>query len=209
MSPLSVAPGTGSLLERVPVGGRFRPRRRTQSSQGSVPVKIDSYRFLPRSFRPTYERVEPLESEGHPVWSGFGPRLEDSRIALLTSAGLYVKGEQEPFDGERERNEPAWGDPSFRLLPHGLSHDRYSMMHLHVDNEAILTDPNIALPSLILTELTEAGVVAGATEHHISVMGYQGRGDRSLLDEWRLQTAPRIVDHLRDMRTDGVVLAPV
>jgi hypothetical protein len=39
----------------------------------------------------------------------------------------------------------------------------------------------------------------------VSVMGYQQYG----LKEWRTQTAPRIVDLLREEGADGVVLAPV
>ena len=80
-------------------------------------MKVDSYRFLPRSFRSFYEGRGPFAGEEEPVWAPFDKRLQDSRIALLTSAGLYVKKSQSPFDLDRERAHPAWGDPSWRAIP--------------------------------------------------------------------------------------------
>jgi len=79
------------------------------------------------------------------------------------------------------------------------------MMHLHVNNDDVLADHNIALPSKILAELASDGVVADTTAHHVSVMGYQQAG----LDVWRNETAPAIAARLRDDGADGVVLAPV
>ena len=40
---------------------------------------------------------------------------------------------------------------------------------------------------------------------HVSVMGYQQAG----LEVWRRETAPAIVELLRDQETDGLILAPV
>ena len=59
---------------------------------------VDSYRFLPRSFRPMYEDRGPFPGEEAPVWAPFEKRLAAARIALLTSAGLYVRGTQASFD---------------------------------------------------------------------------------------------------------------
>jgi hypothetical protein len=83
-------------------------------------VIVDSYRFLPRSFIPMYEGATAAPGDDGPVWAPFERRLAESRIALLTSAGLYLAGEQAPFDGEREKAEPTWGDPTHRVLPAGL-----------------------------------------------------------------------------------------
>jgi len=168
-------------------------------------VLVDSYRFLPRSFVPMYADAQPIEGEDEPVWAEFVPRLADSRIALLTSAGLFLTGEQPPFDGERERNEPTWGDPTHRVLPSDVTTSAVGMMHLHVNNDDVLADHNIALPSEVLADLANDGVVASTTAHHVSVMGYQQAG----LEVWRNETAPAIAARLRDDGADGVVLAPV
>lgn len=160
---------------------------------------IDSFRFLPRSFRVAYDLPPTDES---PVWAPFAPRLADATITLLSSAGLHVEGVQEPFDLDRERAEPTWGDPSHRAIPH--DHDALGMSHLHVNNTDVLADHEVALPRRALDRLVAAGVVAAPTAQHVSVMGYQGD-----LRAWRDETAPAIVDLLQAQSTDGVVLAPV
>ena len=166
---------------------------------------VDSFRFLPRSFAVMWESVEPAPGEGEPVWAPFEKRLSESRIAMLTSAGLYLDGEQEPFDGEREKAEPTWGDPTWRAIPQDLNGHKIGMMHLHVNNTDVLADHNIALPTDLLAELAADGVVAGASARHVSVMGYQQAG----LAAWRTTAAPEIAAMLREDGADGVVLAPV
>jgi D-proline reductase (dithiol) PrdB len=167
-------------------------------------VPVDSYRFLPRSFVGIYEMLGPAPGETEPVWAPFERRLGEASIALLTSAGLSLAGDQAPFDLERERREPEWGDPSHRVIPH-LTAAELHMSHLHVNNADVLADRNVALPMDVLEDLARDGRIARATASHVSVMGYQRRG----LQAWRTQTAPRIVDLLREESADGVVLAPV
>src|SRR5260370_3591157 len=84
---------------------------------GGRPLIVDSYRFLPRSFRPFYEGKGPFSGEEAPVWAPFEKRLQASRIALLSSAGLYLKASQPSFDLTREQDNPEWGDPSWRPIP--------------------------------------------------------------------------------------------
>jgi D-proline reductase (dithiol) PrdB len=168
-------------------------------------VIVDSLRFLPRSFAAMYDNAKPIAGEEEPVWTPFTGRLRDARLALVTSAGLYVEGEQPPFDVERERREPAWGDPTHRVLPAAIKPGQLGMAHLHVNPTDILEDHNVALPTDVLTDLEADGVIAGQTAHHASVMGYQAAG----LEVWRTETAPAIVAMLRDEGADGVVLAPV
>ena len=166
---------------------------------------VDSLRFLPRSFAPMYAGAEPLSEEHEPVWAPFERRLGEARIALVTSAGLYLREGQESFDLDGERRDPTWGDPTHRVLPADVASSELGMAHLHVNNADVLEDHNVALPSQVLADLAEDGVVAGQTAHHLSVMGYQQAG----LDAWRSETAPAIVARLREDGADGVVLAPV
>jgi D-proline reductase (dithiol) PrdB len=168
-------------------------------------VLVDSYRFLPRSFVPLYSGATPAPGDDAPVWTPFPRRLAEARIALLTSAGLYLEGEQRPFDGEREKAEPTWGDPTHRVLPYPLHRRALGMMHLHINHEDLLADPEIALPLGGLTALVDEGRVGSVAPRHVSVMGYQQAG----LEVWRRETAPAIVELLRDEGTDGLILAPV
>ena len=165
---------------------------------------VDGFRFLPRSFVPLYAEVQRLPGEEGEVWAPFEPRLADASVALLTSAGISVAGLQPAFDLDGERRDPAWGDPSFRLVPHD-GDPPLVVSHLHVNTADIEADRNVALPVDPLQALVDEGRVGAAGPRHVSVMGYQQAG----LDEWRSRTAPAIVEVLRDQRTHGVVLAPV
>jgi hypothetical protein len=167
-------------------------------------VIVDSYRFLPRSFRPMYEGRGPFPGEEAPVWAPFEKRLAASRIALLTSAGMYLKSSQQSFDLEREQNHPEWGDPSWRSIPVTADTADIGVAHLHINSGDINADPEIALPARLLEELVAERVVGSATPEHLSVMGYQ---DRSL-DGWRSETVPELVAKLRDQQADGLILAP-
>ena len=162
---------------------------------------VDSYRFLPRSFRPLYEGRGPHAGEADPVWTPFGKRLAESRIALLTSAGMYVPGDHAPFDLEAERARPEWGDPTWRSIP---SSAQVAVAHLHINDEDLLADPEIALPRRLLAALADEGVIGSTVSEHVAVMGYQERN----LREWRSTTAPALVAHLRAKGADGLVLAP-
>jgi D-proline reductase (dithiol) PrdB len=166
-------------------------------------MQIDSFRFLPRSFRPLYEGRGPFPGEEDPVWAPFGKRLAESRIALLTSAGLYLKATQEAFDLEREQTHPEWGDPTWRRIPATANPSDLAVAHLHINDEDLLADPEIALPARLLDQFAAEGVIGSAAGDHISVMGFQERS----LDGWR-ETVKELVVHLRDQNADGLILAP-
>lgn len=168
-------------------------------------MEVDSYTFLPRSFRPLYESPDRLPGEDEQVWARFEPRLADATIALVSSAGLHVVADQEPFDLEREREDPFWGDPGWRAIPATTPGKGLGMSHLHVRNDDVLADPEIALPARALDALVDDGTVGAAAAEHLSVMGYQQAG----LEAWRTDTAPAMVERLRGQGVDGVVLAPV
>jgi hypothetical protein len=168
-------------------------------------VVVDSFKFLPRSFRPLYEGRGPFAGEAAPVWAPFQKRLAESRIALLTSAGIFLKRSQPSFDLEREQTHPEWGDPSWRAIPAATKAAAIGVAHLHINDEDVLADPEIALPIRLLEHLASERVIGGAVAEHVSVMGYQ---DRTLRD-WRSSTAPQLVAHLQGQGADGLILAPV
>lgn len=165
---------------------------------------VDSFRFLPRSFRPLYEGRGPFPDEEGPVWAPFAKRLPESRIALLSSAGFYIKKTQHPFDLDHEQTHPDWGDPTWRSIPAGAQAAEIGVAHLHVNDEDLLADPEIALPMHLLDTLAKEGVIGGTTPDHVAVMGFQ---DRTLRD-WKEKTAPEVVARLREKGADGLILAP-
>jgi hypothetical protein len=167
-------------------------------------VVVDSYRFLPRSFRPFYEGRGAYRGEENPVWAPFANRLSESRIALLSSAGLYLKASQDAYDLDRERAHPEWGDPTWRAIPASTEPGELGVAHLHINDEDLIADPEIALPMRGLEQLVDDGVIGGTVAQHVTVMGYQ---DRHLVD-WRETTATEVASYLREEGADGVVLAP-
>ena len=167
-------------------------------------VQVDSYAFLPRSFRAMFETPPRVDGEDEPVWAPFPKRLADSKVALLSSAGLYVEGAQVSFDLDRERAEPGWGDPTWRGIQRETPQGALGMAHLHVNATDTLADHEVSLPLRTLDALVADGVVGASASTHYSVMGYQ----QADLSEWRSTTAAQIVSRLRDEHVDAVLLAP-
>ena len=167
-------------------------------------MQVDSYKFLPRSFRPFYEGRGPFPGEEHPVWAPFAHRLAESRIALLSSAGIYVRSQHTAFDLAGEQERPEWGDPTWRAIPASTPPADLGVAHLHFNDEDMLADPEIALPMHLLADLAREGVIGHTVANHVTVMGYQVRD----LPDWKSTTAPEIVAFLSEQQTDGLVLAP-
>src|SRR4030095_12523265 len=79
--------------------------------------RVDGFRFLPpglkawiRSFIPRGDFTGPIP------WTPLAKPLRQATMGLVTSAGISLKTDP-PFDMEREKREPTWGDRSFREIP--------------------------------------------------------------------------------------------
>jgi len=165
-------------------------------------MAVDSYKYLPRSFREGYEAL-PMQADT-PVWSPLRVPVEQASIALLTSAGLYLKDSQPAFDTDRERANPQWGDPTYRLIPRDARQEQFAAAHLHLNPHDVLEDFNVALPLRAFGELDAEGRIGRLADEHYSFMGYQERS----LAEWREQYAPDVVRRLEHAGVHALVLAP-
>ncbi|HXH21661.1 MAG TPA: glycine/sarcosine/betaine reductase selenoprotein B family protein, partial [Dehalococcoidia bacterium] len=155
-------------------------------------MPVDSYRYLPRSFRPGYESMPVLDEP--PVWAPLGVPIGEAKVALLTSAGLYLKDSQQPFDVEREREDPLWGDPTYRVIPRDTRQDQIAASHLHLNTRDFYIDFNVALPLRRFEELEAEGRIGRLAEEHYSFMGFQERG----CSEWRAKYGPEIAQRLKE-----------
>ncbi|HEC08383.1 MAG TPA: hypothetical protein ENI86_02310 [Acidimicrobiales bacterium] len=164
--------------------------------------EVDSYAFLPRAFRTIYE-AEPW-ADHEPAWAPFEPPVGEARVALLSSAGIHLLDGQEPFDVERERREPTWGDPTLRVIPAGVTQEGIGVTHLHIDTSDIEADINVALPVHRLAELAAEGMIGEASPVNFSVMGYQEHGAAT----WRDVTGPEIAARCHAADIDALILAP-
>ncbi len=165
-------------------------------------MTVDSYAFLPRAFRTMYEATPTAAHD--PVWANFAKPVNEAKIALLSSAGIFLAGKQTPFDIERERQEPTWGDPTMRLIGSGVKQAEIDATHLHINTADLLKDINTALPINRLNELVAEGVLGGAASEHYSVMGYQEDG----AEVWQTKTGPEIAAHCHANDIDALILAP-
>lgn len=167
--------------------------------------EVDSFLFLPRLIALFYRQTQ-LEGLGPIAWTPFTKPLRESRVGLVTSAGLYRRDLDPPFDIERERNNPTWGDPSFRTIPTHEGFSSLAMAHLHLAQEDILRDPNIVLPIEHFQVMAEAGEVGGLTEHAFSFMGFQGYPPN--WEDWREVYGPQVASRLQSEGADLVFLTP-
>jgi D-proline reductase (dithiol) PrdB len=164
--------------------------------------RVDSYRFLDWITRKLVQTWIELETPREIPWTPLARPVEESTVALITSAGLALKTDR-PFDQEGERRNPWWGDPSYRVLPHTVRGKDVRLYHLHINSGLPERDLNTLLPAQRLLELEELGEIGRPAAHHYSYMGYILQ-PRSLLE----QSVPAII---RQMRHDGVnvvVLVP-
>jgi D-proline reductase (dithiol) PrdB len=108
-----------------------------------------------------WRRIDPVP------WTPLKKPLSECRVALVSSAGLVMPG-QEPFDAEKRG-----GDPSFREIPAGVELGMLIDTHRSrsFDHSGIRSDPNLALPLDRLREFQESGRIGRVNRRHISFMG--------------------------------------
>ena len=169
-------------------------------------LSVDSFRFLPRLLKMYYEQL-PVEPLGTIPWTPIGEILPKLTIGLVTSAGLYRKGIDPPFDLEREMREPTWGDPSYRAIPLDTARERIQVSHLHYNAEDALNDLNIVLPLDRLQELLDEGRIGGIAPTAYSFMGYQGYPAN--LEDWSTLYGPQVAGRLKAEGAQCVLLTPV
>jgi D-proline reductase (dithiol) PrdB len=167
--------------------------------------EVDPWRFA-GSFltRALSSRIPEEPTHGEIPWAPISKPLADSKVALLSTAGLSMKGDA-PFDMEMERRNPLRGDPSWRALRADATSASIEANHLHIDTSYILRDLNVALPLDRLRELCTEGIVGSVADTHYSIMGYQG-SDTSTLEQ---KSAPEIAARMLSEEVDLALLAPV
>jgi hypothetical protein len=132
-------------------------------------------------------------------WTIPAKPLADCRLALLSTAGLYVAGEQAAFDAENPE-----GDWTFRELPAGVDGARLAIAHAHYDHASARQDLNAVFPLDRLREFAAERIIGSLAERVFSTSGYCTRLD--LVVE---ETAPRIVAGLKADGVDAVLHIPV
>jgi D-proline reductase (dithiol) PrdB len=165
-------------------------------------MSIDSYRFLDFASRQVMKAWAGRQKPGEIPFTPLAKPLRECTVALLSTAAV-ARNDDRPFDQERERRDPWWGDPSFRVVPLGTTERDVRLYHMHIDPRFGEADLDVVLPMRRLVELAGAGLVGRAAPTHYSIMGY-------ILEPTVLveQTAPAIAERMRLDGVDAAALVP-
>ena len=169
---------------------------------------VDSYKWLP--YRLATWMQQEWQAPSGPATTPFTPLakpLPETRFALLTTGGLYLKGRQQPFDIEREAREPEWGDPTYRVIPRETALDEIAVAHTHYNPADAEQDFNILLPVHRFIELEKAGYIGSLAPSAYSVMGYQGHPVPDY-KQWRENAGPEMLERMQAEGVEAVLLTP-
>ncbi len=123
-----------------------------------------------------------------------GPPLAERRVAIVSSAGLVVRGEK-PFRGR---------DPDYRVIPATTRPDQLLLSHISInfDRNGFQEDWNVVFPLDRLNAMAAAGEIGSVAAAHYSFMG--------ATDPVQMETHAReVAGLLRQDKVDAVILSPV
>ncbi len=123
-----------------------------------------------------------------------GPALSERRVAIVSSAGLVVRGE-DPFRGR---------DPDYRAIPAETRSEELLVSHISInfDRTGFQEDWNVVFPLDRLRELAADGVIGSVAATHYAFMGAT---DPVLMEPHARELAGR----LKQDTVDAVILPPV
>jgi D-proline reductase (dithiol) PrdB len=134
---------------------------------------VDGFRFLPPGLKAWVRTFIPEENfKGYIPWTPMSKPLSQTTIALVTSAGISLKKDP-PFNMERERREPLWGDRSYRTIPRGTTEEDIEVNHLHINTSYIKRDINVILPLARMAELEHERIIGRLAPTSYSFYGFQ------------------------------------
>jgi len=135
--------------------------------------RVDGFRFLPPSLGAWIRTFIPEEEfKGFIPWTPMAKPLSQTTIALVTSAGISLKTDS-PFDMEREKGEPTWGDRSYRAIPRGTTEKDIEVKHLHINTNYIKQDINVILPLARMVEFEREKIIGRLVPTSYSFYGFQ------------------------------------
>lgn len=164
--------------------------------------EVDSFKFTGGVTKRMLKNWIKLESPRPIPWTLLNKPLSEARVALLSSAAVALKTDK-PFDQDGERQNPWWGDPSYRRLPSSTKTEDVELYHLHINPYYAKQDLNVLFPIEHLNQMAAEGEIGSAAAQHYSVMGYIIEPEEQLQ-----KTAPAIIEDLKADHVDVLLLAP-
>jgi hypothetical protein len=164
-------------------------------------TQVNGYVFS-EAMRARVESMRQARPENTP-WAPLGKPLPECNVTLVSTAGICAKGD-EPFDYERERREPAWGDPTHREIPRTAGQDDVEYSHLHIDTTFMAKDRNVAWPVDIFEDYEREGKISRLADTLYSIMGYIPN-----FNPLTKKTAPKMAGKMKEEGVDAAFFFPV
>lgn len=153
---------------------------------------------FPALFERSTRKISWTADSGVP-WTPFTKKLSASKVAIVTTAGVHLKG-QKPFDMLDKM-----GDPEYRELPVTARPEEYTITHDYYDHKDADRDLNIVFPLDRLREMKEAGQIGSLAGTNY---GFMGHIDGPHIDTLIKKTAPEVARKLKKAGVDVVLLTP-
>ena len=141
---------------------------------------------------PPYDWVVNVEA---PPWQPLSKPLSQSRLALVATGGVYVRG-QVAFHYR--------DDTSYRIIPTEVAMADLRATHFAYPLAAAQRDPNVVFPIAPLRQLVQDGVIGQLSPRAYTFMGgiYSARRVREEL-------MPHLTAHLLEDNVDAALFVPV
>ena len=164
---------------------------------------VDGFLFMPPALRAWISKDIPDQPfSGRIPWTPPGKSIRETTFSLITTAGISMKSDP-PFDMEREKREPTWGDPSYREIPQTATERDIEVSHLHINTTHIKQDINVMLPLTRFKEFEKEGLIGKLSPTCYSYYGFQ-LNPATLLNE----TMPKVAERMRHENVEAVLLTP-
>jgi hypothetical protein len=138
--------------------------------------------------------------------------LSESRVALLTSSGHFVAGDDPSPFGVEEMSQQEAEDriseflraaPMLSRIPVDTVHDELQVRHGGYDITSAAADPGVAFPVTVLRELAAEGVIG---DLHPDAFSFPGATAQKRMIK---ESGPQWAQLLADEGVEAVVLVPV
>jgi len=215
---LTVQKGEGRVGRRLAITrGRTPPHTEvcgiSSDDEPSSPSELEldaTYKSTKEDYMPRLEHMTEvmrkqalffpcMEFPDNP-WTEMRKPLSRCKVALVTSAGLHMRGDK-PFVGDHEKR-----DQSYMVIPSDAKAGDILQSHTSIgfDRTGIYKDINVAFPIDRLRELAERGVIGGLAKNFYSFMGAVTYPNRIIAE-----TGPEAAGLMREEGVDVVLLTPV
>ena len=145
-------------------------------------------------------------------WASMSKPLSESRVAVMTSSGHFVDGDDpKPLGIENMTQEEAEDrimetikePPSLSVIPSATPFENIRVRHGGYPVEGAVADPQVVLPLRIMESLEAAGTIGEFAKDSYSFVGAAAQGPikKRIGSEW--------AEMLREAEVDAVLLVPI